>query len=82
MLLTALPRPDGTICQVIGLDAVREGGLLRVALLLCDGGTPERDATATLFQDEQTQEHMVIRLPELEDGAYRHMTLEVISLCP
>lgn len=80
MLLAALPNERGK-CRVVGLDARREGGGLRVALLLSDGGCPAGDAPAVLWLDEHSKEELVIRLPTLEDGMYADEFLE-ITPCP
>lgn len=79
MVLAALPRDASGICRVVGLDVQREGGILRVGLLLCDGAVPAQDAPARLFLDATTEETLTVRLPDLEDAPYEHMELEVIG---
>lgn len=79
MLLALLPREDESgICRVIGLDAVRESGGLRVGLLLCDGAVPAGEYPARFFDDDNKETALTVRLPELADGTYDSILLEVI----
>lgn len=78
MLIAILPREGTTVCRVVGLRAVREGGVIRVGLLLCDGAIPAQDAPARFFDDQKNEERVWVRLPELQDGIYDDIYLEVI----
>lgn len=80
MLIAALPREDGSgICRVIGLDAVRVGGTVRIGLLLVDGPVTAQDAPARFFPSDTTEEPLTVRLPELRDAPYQQFELEVIE---
>lgn len=78
MFFAAFPREASDICRVLGLDCVREGGTLRVGLLLCDGGAPAADAPARFFDDDNTETPLIVRFPELQDATYEDISLEVI----
>lgn len=78
MLLAALPDAHGH-CRVIGLSAVREGGVIRVGLLLADGATPAQDAPARFWLDEQTETSLLVRLPALEDAPHADVELEIVN---
>ena len=78
MLLALLPRDGSGICRVIGLDAARESGGLRVGLLLCDGAVPAGEYPARFFDDDNKETALTLRLPELADGTYDSILLEVI----
>ena len=80
MLLALLPREDESgICRVIGLDAVRESGGLRVGLLLCDGGSPAGEYPARFFDADNVETALTVRLPELADASYEGILLEVLD---
>ena len=78
MLLALLPRDGSGICRVIGLDAARESGGLRVGLLLCDGAVPAGEYPARFFDDDNKETALTLRLPELADASYEGILLEVI----
>ena len=78
MLLAALPRPESSICRVIGLDCERAGGTLRVGLLLCDGAVPAGEYPARFFDADNTETALMVRVPDLQDASYPGISLEVI----
>lgn len=77
-LISCLPNERGH-ARVLGLDARREAGGVRVALLLSDGGCPAQEAPALLWLDDDKTEELTVSLPALADGMYDDMVLTIVE---